>query len=336
MRQLKWLSALGLVALLMSRPQAATLGASMAMANWYASVAPALFPFLALMPLLTCREAVQAYERLLGRAMKTLFDLPGGAAPAMFIGMVGGMPAGAIAARHIAARSSMNRGQLHRVASAFAGFSPAFLVGGVGAGMLGSAALGWKLWEAQLLTQLTLALLLRRAWRDRTQPVPELLEGGGDQPVRAAVLTVLTICGYMALFGALNVVAASYIGRRSANALLCLLDVPSGALWLSSQPMDEVWKLTLLAAMCGFGGMCVAMQSLSALKGCGMSAVEYTGLRALAGAISAGWMALLLRVSLRDASMLLVKLWENPYQTAALFASILAIPALFKIRKSIN
>ena len=47
---------------------------------------------------------------------------------AMIIGMVAGMPAGVVAARDIAARSGMNRGQLHRVAVASSGFTEAVRV----------------------------------------------------------------------------------------------------------------------------------------------------------------------------------------------------------------
>ena len=113
------------------------------------------------------------------------------------------------------------------------------------------------------------------------------------QPVPPEQLTILTVCGYMALFGAVNGVAATYIGRRTADALLCLLDVPSGALWISARPMARMWKPVLLAGMCGFGGACIAMQSLGALKGCGMGAGEYVGLRAVAFGSAAGWLVML-------------------------------------------
>ena len=65
MKHLKWLGGLAAMALLLSSPQDAARGAARAMAQWHASVAPALFPFLALMPLLTSGEAMAAYEALL-------------------------------------------------------------------------------------------------------------------------------------------------------------------------------------------------------------------------------------------------------------------------------
>ena len=57
-------------------------------------------------------------------------------------------------------------------------------------------------------------------------------------------------------------------GRR--KILLCLLDVPSGALRVSGMALPERVMLPLIAGMCGFGGICVIAQSLGALKGCGV------------------------------------------------------------------
>ena len=328
MRWFKFLSGLALAALLLSAPQAAALGAARAMAQWYASVAPALFPFLALMPLLTCDEAATVYELLLGRAMRALFDLPGSAAPALAVGMIAGSPAGAVAARRIAARSGMDRGQLQRLAVAGAGFSPAFLVGGVGAGMLGSAALGWRLLLGQLLTQLTLLVATRRLWRDCVQPVEPLPAEAEASPVRSAVLVALTVCGYMALFGALT-------GPRPSNALLCLLDVPSGARLLVASGAEARIVLPLLAGMCGFGGICVVAQNLRALKGCGIPAGEYLAARLLAAGLCAGFVALMARFD-GPARLPFDAVRQNPLAAAALVACALSVPVLVKMRKSIS
>ena len=208
-RHIKGLCGLALAMLLLCRPREAALGAAQALSHWYASVVPALLPFLVLMPLLTCSEAVYTYKKLLGRVVERALCLPGSAASAMVIGMLAGMPAGAIAARGVAARSGMDRGQLQRLVFASSGFSPAFLVAGIGMGMLKDVAMGWRLLAAQLLTQLTLGLLLRNAWKDRLQPVGEASPGEGERP---PVLAVLTVGGYMALFGALAVSVGSIVG----------------------------------------------------------------------------------------------------------------------------
>ena len=333
MRRYRWLGGLALVMLLLLRSRDAMLGASQALSHWYASVAPALLPFLALLPLLTCPEAVQAYEKLLGRVAKALFDLPGPATSAMIIGMVAGMPAGVVAARDIAARSGMNRGQLHRVAVASSGFSPAFLVGGVGAGMLGSAALGWKLWQAQLLTQVTLAFLLRGAWKERVHPVTG---GDGDRGERPPFSAILTVGGYMALFGALTGAIGGIVGARPAQALLCLLDVPTGARHVADLPMVIGTKMVLLSAMCGFGGACVALQGMGVLKDCGFGWASYIGMRGAAAAISAGYMALLVRLPMICSGTTIHGMGENALAQAALIASIMAVPVLIRLNKTIS
>ena len=282
------------------------------------------------MPLLTSREACQAYEHMLGGVMEKLFRLPGAAASALIVGMVSGAPAGAIAARNVAARSGMRQGQMNRLAAAVFGFSPAFLVGGIGGGMLGSVALGWRLLEAQLLTQLTLALLLRQAWRDRNEPVPER----ENEPfMRGAVLTLLTICGYMTLFGALASVIGAYLGQNPANVVLCLLDVPSGARLVASAEIAEELRLPVLSAMCGFGGMCVIAQSLGALKGTGVSASEFMSVRVMAGAFSAGYMLLLTRMSAGSAGRGVELLRGKPLEMAALIAVAMTVPVVITIIK---
>ncbi len=336
MKHLKWLGGLAAMALLLSKPQAASKGAAEALVRWYASVAPALFPFLALMPLLTCGEAVEAYEKLLARPMRACFRLPGAAAPGMIVGMAAGTPAGALVARNVAAGARMNRGQLQRLVAAVAGFSPAFLVGGIGVGMLNSAGMGWRLWEAQLLTQIILMILLRGAWKRRLEGIEAVGGAVDDRPIGGAVMGILTICGYMTLFGALAGALGEWVGQGPADVLVCLLDVPSGALRVSKLAMPEEIRLLLLAGMCGFGGMCVIAQSLGALKGCGVGAGAYVGIRVLAGAIEAGCMALLLKLPRLMAGDIIEPIREKPMAAAMLIAAILACPVLVKHFKAIS
>ncbi|MBR3272408.1 MAG: hypothetical protein IKF98_00685 [Clostridia bacterium] len=330
MKHLKWMVGLAAVGLLLSKPQAAAQGAAGAMVHWYASVAPALFPFLALMPLLTCGEAVAAYEALLARPMGRCFNLPGAAAPGMMIGLVAGTPAGAMAARDIAGRAGLNRGQLQRLAVASAGFSPAFLVGGIGAGMLNSAGMGWRLAAAQLLAQVSLLMLLRQCWMSRTTPACASAFAIEERPIRGAVLGVLTICGYMTLFGAISTALEAWVGRTPAEVLLCLLDVPSGALRVSGMALPESVKLPLLAGMCGFGGMCAIVQCLDVLKGCGVKAWEYMGVRMLAGLLCAAYMILLQRLPSLENLWLFEPIRNNPLAIGGFIGANLALPMLIR------
>ena len=336
MKKGKVLVGLALMALMLSQPQAAALGVTRAMVRWQSTVAPAVFPFLALMPLITCGEAARLYDRALGRAMGALFGLPGQAAAPMVIGWLAGTPAGVLAARGVAARSGMDRGQLCRVAVAATGFSPAFLVSGIGERMLGSAALGWRLALTQLCVQLAMAFLLRRAWRDQTQAVSVAGPIASDGAVRGAVAAVLAIGGYMALFAALACAAGAWLGDGPGSALLCLMDAPSGAQVVSRLPIGIGAKLTLLSAMCGFGGACVIAQWRGAMKGCGPGLWACLALRLLAGLLGGLFMAAQLCLAGSVGAGAAQAVRAQPLAMAGLCAALLAIPALVKIGKSIS
>ena len=126
------------VAALLLWPETALNAGREAMRTWAASVAPALFPFLLLMPALTGAEAARAYEALLGRWMRPLLGLPGATAPAVAVGMLAGSPAGAAAAVRTAKRTGMDARTLERLTGCVCGLGPGFLVSGIGASMLGS------------------------------------------------------------------------------------------------------------------------------------------------------------------------------------------------------
>ena len=271
MKRFTWIAGIPLFALLLCFPGPAVNGAREAMAQWYYAVAPALLPFMALLPLLTCDAAASAYEVLLGGVMRWVFGLPGAAAPAVVVGLLAGSPAGTHALRRLAAGGALNRGQLRQAALACCGLSPGFLIAGVGASMLGSAALGRVLLRTQLAVQLLMLFLLRFTARDKARvelPGPEA--AAGDGPMASAVAAVLSVGGWMALFGALSGIAKAVAGGVAAAALTCVLEVSSGARAVAGLALPLGEKLALLSATLGFGGLCVALQNLSAMKGFGV------------------------------------------------------------------
>ena len=330
MKHVRWLAALALMLLLLAFPEAAAAGALSGAAQWYARVAPALFPFMALLPLITCDEALAVYEAWLGRPMSALFRLPGAAAPAFVVGMLGGSPAGAVAVRRVAARADMTQGQLQRLSASVCGLSPAFLIGGVGAGLLGSAAQGRLLLRAQAFSQLALALLLRRAWDRRDEPVHIIEETRAEPPVRGAVLGVLGVCGYMALFGAIARVACRVVGDTWGRLLLCALDMPSGAA-IVAQSAPQTWRLPALAGLCGLCGACILAQNLAVLRDCGVRPVSFCAARLLAALLNVGYIWVKMKVTLQ---MPVYYEW-NPMQISALTAAILAVPALIGLKNQI-
>lgn len=251
----------GVMIAMIAQPQLCVDAAQRAMRMWFESVAPALFPFLALMPLITGDAACAAYNRLFGGVMR-LFDLPGSAASAAIIGMIAGSPGGAMAARRIGDGAGLNVGQLRRLLPAITGVSPAFLIGGVGVSMLGSARLGAYLALVQAAAQLALMLLMRTCVADDPRTLPALPASEKSGAVRSAVEAILVVCGYMVVF------AVATAALAGGTMLTAFADLPGGLAQLAAA--DLSLKPMLVGAAIGFTGACICAQNVRALHGTGI------------------------------------------------------------------
>ena len=316
--------ALALVFLMMVWPGEALSAAQGAMRAWAQSVGPSLFPFLALLPALTCQEAQCFYKRLLGRLMRPLFRLPGNAAAALFVGLLAGSPAGALAVERVS--GGMRRGEVKRLGLMCAGVSPVYLISGVGAALFGSAAMGLWLALAQAAGQLLLGLLLRGRFAEDAEPLPALPEREREAPVRAAVASVLQVCGYMALFSVAAAMAAKLLGGAAGDLLLYIADMPSGLARVAQT--GAPWALA--GAVAGFGGLCIAAQNMAVLRPLGVRWRDYLAARGFVAAVCA--LALHLRFFARVAAApAMARLETGALEASTLAAMLLLLPALLAV-----
>ena len=332
MKRLRFWGTVLILTGILVRPESAVAGAQRAMRLWYSSVAPAMFPFLALLPVLTGAEACAAYDVLLSRLMRPLFNLPGAAAPALVIGMISGSPGGAITVRRVAAEAGLHRSEARRVALALSGLSPAYLILGVGEGLYGSVALGIRLALIQAAVQVGLLFLLRGVMEDDGIAVEALPPRERERgAIFGAVESVLAVCGYMVLFSSACCVAASFTGETVGTALLLVSDLPSGLAELARWNIPG--RMLIQGAAIGFGGLCIAAQNLDALRPLGVTPGEYLSVRGIAAAAFAGISGLVLRA--QDAGMeTYARGGLQTYAVSLLIAGVAALPTLFFFTKT--
>ncbi len=315
------------VIVLMMFPETSINAAREAALAWYMSVAPALFPFMALMPMLTSQASARTYERLLGRWLRPLLNLPGAAAPALVVGMIAGSPAGALAAVRTCAAAGLSRSCLERIVCCACGLSPAFLVSGVGVAMLGSAADGHILLRAQIFSQLTMLLLTRRM--QGGEPLSTAVDRAPEEPIRAAVLGTLGVCGYMALFNITAALLSRILHSENAGRVaLCLLDLPSGARAIANLSINKEAKMLIIAVLAGLGGLCIAAQNLAVCGKYGISKVKYLAARLSHAALMTAATAAQVRLHAPDGGKSL-----PPFEFSALIAVFLMVPALINLKK---
>jgi len=89
---MKWMGAMIFAVLLVLWPERALQAAQRAMYTWVFSVAPVLFPFMAVVPALTAPDALKLYERAAGRIFSAVFGVPSSAGGAITTALMAGSP----------------------------------------------------------------------------------------------------------------------------------------------------------------------------------------------------------------------------------------------------
>lgn len=282
--------------MILFRPDAAVAGARRAMIVWCGSVAPALFPFLALMPLLTGPEACAAYNFLFSGVMNRVFRLPGHAAAAVVIGLIAGSPGGAMAIWGVHASAGFTKEEIRRLGCCICGVSPAFLIMGVGQGMYGSAKLGYILAIIQICIQLGALAVMRGKGSRRVLPCAGDAMQEKNMSIGRAVENVLSICGYMVLFSSVSAVITDLTGPAAGLAVLLMGDLPTGLANLAGMMVPG--KMLMQGAAIGFGGLCIGMQNLDVLRPLGLGEKEYFAAKGIFAGMFGGICGVVLRGAL--------------------------------------
>ena len=196
------------------------------------------------------------------------------------------------------------------------GLSPAFYITAVGAGMLGDAGLGRVLFRSQVLTQLTLVALTGVFCRGR-----EIVDMPPEYVPATPVVSIINVAGYMALFGAVA-------GAARLPWAQLVLDVTAGARLVCDMNLQLPMKLAALSMLTGYGGACVCAQNLGILRSCGVSPVKFVAMRGLAGLIAGGY-TLLLQTEIPAFQPRILTI-------SCIFALILAVPAIFRLERTIS
>ena len=258
-------------------PSAAAAGASRGMALCSSVIIPSLLPFLVLCGTFLHSALCKAAGRVLRRPTALLFRLPGCCGAPVLMAFVGGYPAGAAAIATLLERREISEKDAERMLHFFVCAGPAFTVGAVGSGMLGSAARGWLLLAAQWGSAMLIALFEARfAKKPAKEPsanadTPLPLSAAFAAAVNSACLSLLYMCRFVVLFSVLlSLLDGSGLAARlyalspyAASLTAGALEVSSGCL---SACADAPVSYFLLGFLLGFAGISVQCQVRALLQ----------------------------------------------------------------------
>lgn len=258
-----------------------------------ATLVPSLLPFFVLSNLLSALGLADLLAGSLGRAMARLFHTSPAGAQAFLLGLSGGYPLGASAVADLRREGLVSRQEAERLLGFCNNSGPAFIIGAAG-GVFQSPRAGLLLYAAHVLAAVTVGVLTRR----RTGPDAGVSAPPARDPVPfgkaltgavgRAVGSVMTVCGYVVLFGALLGLIEPYLTLSpTAHALfLGFLELGSGIGAMAGLAPEPV-TLAAAALILGWGGLSVHCQTMGVLADTDISCARHLAGRALCGVAAA-------------------------------------------------
>ena len=240
--------------------QAAQTGVRRGLAVCGEVLIPSLFPFLVLTGFCIRSGLASGIGRRLTPMMRWLFGFSGHAASAMLIALIGGYPAGANAVTQLYEQGELDHEEAKRLLRCCVSAGPAFIVGGIGVGMLGSAEAGLRLLAAHWAAFLLVALTERRGDSLQSPRVvrAEAVGVAVAKSVNEAAMSLLSMCGFVLLASGVLSLADAIVGNalppvwRCVSA--CFVEVSTGC--MEAVRMGRAAPFLLGAAL-GFGGLSV-------------------------------------------------------------------------------
>lgn len=263
---------------------------------------PSLFGCMVLANLLTASGAAAWLgERM--RPAARLLHIPPEAMTVFCISQIAGYPVGTLLLRQSADAGRMPPEAAARLSCACFGGGPAFLVGLAGAQMFGSAAAGWYLMAACVISNLILLTVLGRGLPQTAGAVPVTVRSSPEmltEAVRDALRSLAAICGMVLLFGG-GMQLCDVIGLTGGLCVLGgRLGIPAQTVRAVLAAAADVTQLPYLmhcglsycilfplaGGMLSFGGICVHLQC-AALGGGRIRFGRMVGIRLFAALLTA-------------------------------------------------
>ena len=231
--------------------RAVTDGALLALST----VLPSVFPFMVF------GDAIASIQVRLGRfgsRFGRIFGIPDAAVGAVVCGNVLGFPLGA---RGIS-RMLVDDAELSvRCAALATSPSAAFIISGVGAGILRDMRLGLVLYAIMLVSTAITAVIFRGK-RDFSSVLCDNTEQNFSlsESITSAGGASITILSSISFFSGMAFIVRETLGNRVALLVSPLLEVSGGVSMLAGAELPTMLRLTLISFALGFSGICAAVQ----------------------------------------------------------------------------
>lgn len=226
------------------------------------TVIPSLFPFFVISIYLNGNMGnwVSAFLRPIGKICR----LPEGAETIMLLGLLGGYPVGAKCIHDAYQAGKLKQEDAQRMLGFCSNAGPAFIFGMAGC-LFEKPITGWILWLIHIASAVLTGCILpgrSNGYCRYTNTCSTTLA----EAVEKSVKTMALICGWIVLFRVIVAFADRWFlwlfPQIGQAVFIGLLELSNGILQLNTLT-SEAMRFILAAVFLGFGGVCVAMQTVT-------------------------------------------------------------------------
>ena len=256
-------------------PSEVSNGIRRALSLAYQSLVPALFPFMILSDLLLSIDW-RFFDQIIGTRIGKLFGVSPIAARVIIIGCLSGFPIGAKLCADLYRQGKLSESEAQTTLHLASFCSPAFIIMGIGRGVLDSASLGTKIYWIILFSHLLSGLIFRRSRKhsaETSRAYDRQTSFSLTESIEKAGLGCMKITAYLAFFSAVSSIISGFIKNNAiASVFAILFEIGSGASFIDA---NSRYATIILCGGIAFSGLSVAMQITSYAKQVGISMKTY-------------------------------------------------------------
>lgn len=187
---------------------------------------------------------------------------------AFILGSVCGFPVGAAVCERFYQKGELSNSDVAKIVPFCNNTSPAYVIGAIGASMLGDKRLGILLFSAEIISGILLVLPVKCKGKNNGMSIPDFsLNKVFFKAIEKTTASVLKICAIICFFSAVLSVINQYMGRKIFIISSIILELSNGAANLSAfYAENSTFTVAVLGFLCGWSGVCVHFQIISVLK----------------------------------------------------------------------
>ena len=295
-------------------------------------IIPSLFPFIVCAKIIIKSGLAKRIGTIFEPVMRPVFNVPGCGAFAFILGILSGYPLGAKCAGDLYESKCISKAEAERLICFCNNSGPLFIIGAIGAGMLGSKELGILLYVSHILSAISIGLIFRfykineKTLTKRKAAGSEIKTGLFSSSVSEGVNLILYICGFIVFFSVFLKVLTYFIYIKSPflkGLIYGFFEMSNGINNIASFDNASI-KLILISAIAAWGGVSVIMQ-VSGVISDGLSKRVFIAAKFLQALLAAGYTVILMKLPMFATPVILQPKPIFSYLPFLLFMQIISL-----------